>query len=302
MSERIQPVSDASRLDRFLFDPISPVWLGLCRILFFGWLFCWFLPEDLSLVALQPVENWRPILLLRLVGLDQLPNRYPLEILNTVWMGALLMACIGLATRTSCVVSCLIGVYLLGLTHSFWKINHSDAALVISMGILGFSRAGDALSIDMLIQRWRNRPQKLPVPSGEYRWPIQLIRLTLVVVFFAAGVAKLMRGGLEWVFSDNLQTILWYARLTRDTIVSVDPGLPYFGLFCVFAALGAVVLEVICPLALFNRLAAAILIPSLFLLQVGITLIMGDDFTQFAAIYVFWLPWIAFDQSKNPDL
>jgi hypothetical protein len=278
---------------------MAPVWLGTCRILFFGWIFLWFLAEDLSLVALQPVENWRPILLLRLVGLDQLPNRYPLELVSVVWKGALFLACIGLATRTSCALSCVLGVYLLGLTHSFWKINHSDAALVLAMGFLAFSRAGDALSIDRLLQKNSANAEFKIAPSGEYCWPIQIVRLTFIVVFFSAGIAKLLRSGSDWMFSDNLETIIWYASLTRETIASVNLEMPFFGLICIVAAVSSVILEVACPLALFNRLAAAIIIPSLFFLQVGITILMGDDFTQFAALYLFWVPWIALNQSEK---
>ena len=279
-------------LNSFLFFPAPATGLALCRLIFFGWLFCWYFNDDLSLVALQPSQTFRPILLLRGFGMENLPSRELLLILTPIWKGALLMACFGLMTRFSSAVACLLGFYLLGLTHSFYKINHSDGALIFTMAFFAMSRAGDVFSLDRWLAKSGGR-QLPPVPdTGEYRWPIQMARIVFSIVFCWAGITKLINGGTEWMFSENLNNVLWYAKLTRDSIIRLDLSPAFVPAICVLAAAGTVVVEILTPVALFSRKAAMVLIPSLFFMQAGITYIMGDDFTQFASLYLFWLPWL----------
>lgn len=277
--------------NRFLYKPASPYPLAVCRIIFFGWLFLWYLGKDLSMVSYQHEAVWNPVLLIRMFGVEEIPERGTLLPLLFLWRGALLTACLGFMTRFSSLLCCVIGAYLISLTHSFWKINHSDGALVIAMGFFALSKAGDVLSIDSLIRR-KIGGKPLPVrPDAEYRWPIQFVRVLLMVIFFAAGIAKLRNSGLEWVFSENQHTILWYAKLTREPLVDLNLDFPGIGLLCKGMALFALGIELIAPLALFDRRAAAVIVSSLFLLQTGITVLMRDDFTQFAVLYAFWLPW-----------
>ncbi|HYD84395.1 MAG TPA: hypothetical protein VEA63_10085, partial [Opitutus sp.] len=127
-------------------------------------------------------------------------------------------------------------------------------------------------------------------PSGEYTWPIQAVRLAVVLLFLGSGISKLVLGGWPWMFSDNLYNIVSYCQLTRDTPLQIDIQ---SSLFYRTLAVGTVVIELAAPLALFHRASSTIIIPALLGMQIGIRLIMGDNFTQFMSLYLFWVPWMS---------
>jgi hypothetical protein len=114
----------------------------------------------------------------------------------------------------------------------------------------------------------------------------------MVMVFFAAGMAKVMQGGLAWVFSDHFAISL--VQRYYDT---PPPG-NRIGLFVAnhawlarTLAAGAVLTELAIPLALFSRRARLVLPPMLFLMQLGIGVVMNVWFTSFMYVYLFWVPW-----------
>jgi predicted DCC family thiol-disulfide oxidoreductase YuxK len=52
-----------------------------------------------------------------------------------------------------------------------------------------------------------------------------------------------------------------------------------------------VVMETAAPLAIFSRWARVVLVPSLFLMQAGIWVLMGIAFREFLVLYLVWVPW-----------
>jgi hypothetical protein len=288
--------------ERFWFAEASPKPLALLRLLFFGWLFLWYWGYDFRAIALHPEELWQPVHLLRVLGLDCIPSERTLDVLQAAWKTTLLSACVGLASRPSALVACLLGAYLLALTHSFHKINHSDGALVLTMGVLALAPIGDVWSLDRLARRWR-LGERLAAPGfgGEYWWPIQMTRVLLVLVFLGSGISKLVNGGVAWVWSDHLYASVTLLRATRETLLSVR--LPWESHYWLWRALamGTVAIELAAPLALFSPRARLVIIPGLLSLQIGILLLMGDNFTQFMALYLFWIPWSPLLNARATD-
>lgn len=278
------------KIDSFFFSPTHPQYLGVCRILFFGYLSIWFLNYDFSVLARHPEELWYPVIFMQIFQVDQFPSELLLRIAAPIWCLSMFSACIGLFTRTSVFVSVGLGLYLLGVTHSFAKINHGDAGLLFAMGIFLFSRAGDVYSVDRWLQKSAGQSVE---PSGEYLWPIQMIRIVLVLIFFLAGLSKVFGSGLDWVTSEHFSTILVRTQLTREVALPIGSWIASMPSIAMFMAAGALVCELSAPLALFNTWFRRLIIPSLFLMQVGIRLVMGDDFTQFMALYLFWIPWLS---------
>ena len=281
------------RVDRFLFAPASVYPLAICRALFCGWLFLWYLDFDFVAVAYHPASLWEPLWFLRMSGMDGIPSDFSLQVLQILWKVSLLAGCCGLASRVSLTVACVLGFYLLGLTHSFQKVNHSDAGLLMAFGVLAFSRSGDAISLDRLIHRLRDRSgtvERSSAPSGEYRWPMILIQGILVGAMFIAGISKLLACP-SWVFSDNMYHTLVWCQLSRDVPLRLNLEWPWLLWACQLAALGTVIVEILAPLAFINRFLKPFLILGLLAMQVGILVVMGDNFTQFMALYLFWLPW-----------
>lgn len=281
------------RVDSFFFAPEKPQALAICRILFFGYLFFWYWSYDFNSIARHPEEFWYPIFLIEAAGINQIPSANTIAIFAAIWQVGLFLACIGLFTRAGILISLIFGTYLLGLTHSFAKVNHSDAGLMFAIGIFLFSRAGDALSVDRFLRNLRSGNREIVEPSGEYRWPIQMIRIVLVLIFFLAGFAKLWSSGLEWITSDHLATTLIRTQYTREVPIPIAEWIASMPWLCRLLAFSAIFWEVAAPVALFSVWARALIIPSLLGMQIGIRLLMGDDFSQFMALYLFWVPWLA---------
>lgn len=279
--------------NRFWFAPGAATTLGTCRVLFFGTLFLWQLPHDMSPWGAYSSVFWMPIWLFDTVGLPPLSPQ-TLAWLQLVWKVALLLSAVGLFTRASMAVSFLVGTYLLGLPHNFGQTQHFDTLVVFAMGALALSRAGDACSLDAMRLGVVRRRANPPRDSGEYTWPIRFVWVAMALAFGAAGVAKLRHSGLEWVFSDNLALLL----LRQQYHLSDGEPLTRWGIWvanhaAVAKSMAAVALatETLFPLALFSRRARLVLVPAGLVFLAGIRVLMGPTFEQFMMCYAFWLPW-----------
>ena len=169
---------------RYWFAPSSAANLGFCRVLFFGGIFGLYVGRDF--IGWAEISNafWMPISLFRHFHLTVLPSP-ALSVVSVIWKVALGLSAIGLFTRSSTVMSFILGLYLLGVPHNFGKTNHADALIILTIGILAVSRCGDGWSIDqMLRNRWSRRPiWQSRSASGEYTWPIRLIWVLMALVF-----------------------------------------------------------------------------------------------------------------------
>jgi len=266
-------------------------------MLFFSLMLFFFRGRDLSAWGDVSKVFWRPVGVVALLHVPVLPQP-AMAAIAAAWKVLLIASAVGLFTRFATAGAFVLGAYLIAIPESFGKIHHADAILVWAMAAFALSRSGDGWSLDALIRAAR-RPEDAanpPAARGEYTWPIRMMWLVMSIIFFNAGVSKLRHSGLAWVTSDVLATYfihsnygigrpagpptsewgLWFAR---------HPALfrPMAGLSLLF--------ELSLPLALFSRWARRIVVPGVFALQVGITLLMGPDFLRFAFCYLFWVPW-----------
>ncbi len=278
-------------LRRFFFEPTSPVDLGVCRVLFFANLLRLYGPRDYALWADVPAVLWIPTSFFDGLGLS-LPPAAVLAVLGAVWKVALVLGCLGLFTRPSVMTAFILGVYLLGLPQNFGKISHRPGLLVLILGILAFSRCGDAWSLDRWIRRRRGAAGEAELPwSGEYRWPIRQICVVMALVFMTAGVAKLRGEG--WIASDDLRWVFITHHYYPDReLPSWGLSLAQWSGLCMALAAATVFIEAAAPLALVSRPLALVIVPGLFLMQLGNAVLLGvhRDF-PWAVCYAFWVPW-----------
>ena len=281
---------------RFWFAPASPWRLGLCRAGFFGSFYILFLTStDLRWYALFPPGFYQPhSFFFRLVL--PTPTWDVFSWLVTAFEISVILAALGLLTRLATTTAFVLGLYVLGLQFNYGYLHWAHAIVPIVTGILALSPCGDALSVDARIRRAAKGTVK--GPGGQYRWPIQLVRVVFVAVFLAAGLSKLRQAGLEWVLSDTLRNYFlenqyvfrsegargWSHGLADWLIVR--PGL------CKVFAATALGVELTSPAALFSRCARGWLIPLLFLFQVGNALLLYQDFLfAYLGLYLFWMSW-----------
>ncbi len=275
---------------RFWFEPAPAATLGVCRFLFFLGVLVFQLPGDVAAWTDVPTKSfYRPIPLFKLLNLPHFSHGM-VTWFEFVWIVSLVMNCIGFLTRWSVTVSLVLGIYLLGLPNNFGKTGHGDAILVLTMGILALSRCGDAWSVDSLVRAARGVAN--PQASGEYRWPIRMVWVLMSIVFFASGVAKLRRSGLEWITSDNMAIVLLQHQYNFfKPPLRLGFYIARFGWLCHAIAGGTVLLELTFPVVLFVGFLRKFIVPLTLLMQLGIGLLMGVWFTQFLFCYLFWVPW-----------
>jgi hypothetical protein len=273
---------------RFWFTPVAAFNLGVSRALFFGCLFLIYVGEDFSQWSTVSSAYWIPIPLFTALHLEPL-GAATLQSLQLIWRAALVFSALGILSRASMTVAFALGLYLLGLPHNFGQTYHFDALLVIAMGILACSRAGDAFSVDA----WLSDPAA-PAVSSEYTWPIRAIWVAMSLVFFAAGLAKLRYGGIEWVTSQNMSILLTralYHVSDADPLTRAGLWIARHHALSSAVAAAAVTIEVAFPLALVSRKARVVLVPAAFGMLIGIRALMGPTFGGFLVANVFWVPW-----------
>lgn len=281
----------------FWFAPTTPTNLGIGRMLLFGLTLWFYWPIDYTVWgtdSLDPAFANHPIFLFRFLHLAVTPVK-TIAILEFVWKLGLFMSCIGLFTRFINKVTFLVGLYVMALPNNFGKTGHGDAVLVLAMFVMALSKCGDGWSMDALIRAWiRRDPRGSAKPaSGEYRWPVRMVWLLSAMVFFGAGVTKLRWSGLAWVTSDNLSNTImqhYYGSISR-TPSGLGLWVAQHKLLCKIIAGMTILIEIGFPLALFSKAARWVLVPAMFLAQVGIYQLMGVLFLQFMFVYAFWVPW-----------
>lgn len=278
---------------RFWFEPVSPDNLGICRILFFGALFLFYFLRDFSVWSEVSPAFWMPVDLFKFGHLS-VASASLLTIIQVVWKIALLFSCVGLFTRVSTLTALIFGAYLIGLAHNFGKVQHDDAIIAISTGVMALSRCGDSFSIDAMIRKARQSQSAQAEQSGEYTWPVRLICVLFALALFSAGISKLRHGGIDWILSESLAILLvrhHYHVSDADPLVLWGLNLAQHPFLYKTLALLTVAGEVCYPLALFSFRARWILVPLMLLIQVGIRVVMGPSFNQFLICNLFWVPW-----------
>jgi len=243
-----------SRWHAFWFAPASAQGIGVCSFLFFGCLLWVAWPAGASSWAEIPETLLMPIDAFVVLRLPIAPS-WLLAWMAAPWAIALALCCLG---------------------------------LVVVLGVLACARTAGGFSLGRLLRGRAAAP-----PSGEYQWPLHIVQLAMCWVFFAAGVAKLRRGGLEWMSAESFRAILllYHYQLDRD-LPSIGLDVADIPWLCTLLAVATVGLELGAPLAFVSRRARSVLIPGLLLFQLANAFLVGvHRSVPFSALYAFWVPW-----------
>lgn len=185
---------------------------------------------------------------------------------------ALICALIGLLPRVACFIAGIAIYHLAPLETVIWTPDPVARGLTlapIALLLMAFSRSGDALTLF-------RRPERRE-PSWEYGWPVRLVQVLVVQVFFFAGVGKLMQSGFAWAAADNIRRYLLLMNLSPEVGVFTSLGLwiADHPLLCGLIGAGTLAFELSFPLALFFRRLLVVYVPVAVLFQVGILVTMN---------------------------
>ncbi len=277
---------------QFWFAP-APVWpLGLCRVCFFASFYGLYLVRwDQRVYAFFPDGFFQPR------SFFAWPSLAPVSDTTLAWLVtgfecAVILAALGLLIRLATATSFVLGLYVIGYQFNYGYLHWAHAVVPIVMGVFALAPSGDALSLDAWIRKRTMRD------GGQYRWPIQLVRLIFVSVFLAAGLSKLRAAGLAWVTSDTLRNYILENQYVFHHAAAISWGRPLADWlvlhpdWCRVLAGLSLALELSAPAALISRRARTLLIPALFVFQVGNALLLYQDFFfAYLGLYAFWVPW-----------
>lgn len=143
------------------------------------------------------------------------------------------------------------------------------------------------LSLSLSLVNWKNPSQKQFVNF------IIFVRIIYVSVFFSAALTKILTSGVHWFDPETIRTWMLYNKIFfyRDlpfkkeivTWIFEWDAIPTAMALCAF------VLEILSPLAIFNRRAKNIIIPCLFVFQFLAYYILNPLFWEFIILYFFWI-------------
>jgi predicted DCC family thiol-disulfide oxidoreductase YuxK len=129
------------------------------------------------------------------------------------------------------------------------------------------------------------------VPRSFRTTPLLYSQLLLAIIYFGAGLAKVIRGGPGWVAPDNLSRII----LERNELnaMPVDVGywvIQYPGLVSLLAV-GTIVLELGLLVALLARLPVWPVVVGIVGMHLAILPIMGMFFFDPLVLFALFVPW-----------
>ena len=186
-----------------------------------------------------------------------------------------------------------LGVLLVTTYRSSWgQILWFEILMLLHLIVIALSPAADAVSLD---DRRRGRPD---VRAGQrYGWPVLLVSVITVVTYLIAGIAKFRYGGTAWVDGDVLRNHVAFSAARLEVLGASSSPLaePFLRTPVVAAvfAVGAVVLELGAPMALFGGRVAAVWAAATWAMHVVIALTMfvvfpyplvGAAFASFFAV------------------
>jgi hypothetical protein len=264
-------------------------------------------------LAAFPDFMYAPLVVLRVMTLP-LGWRYrPPEDLIVVayWLTLAVgvLALVGYRTTLSLLVFTAGNLFLQAYQYSFHEIHHSEAIVMITLGLLALSPAGHALSVDDLLRRLRAVDGGLRVPpdplSGESRfarWPLLVVRWMFALIYLSAGFHKLASSGLDWM---NGWTLRYY--MVQDSMrwgsnvagtvpeYSTEPGvglwIGQYQTLATIASWGSILFETTFWVVLVVPRLALLFLPIGLGFHLAVYLIQRAPFLSFMWLYAVFVPW-----------
>lgn len=209
-----------------------------------------------------------------------------------IW-GALFIAGAFARVAFACLAA---GVFAWALLYTTTTTYHTFSALLLTLGVLLWSRWSDAWSVDA----WRRDHVRRASPK-EYGYTLWAPGLVLGVVFAAAAVAKLRGAGVAWILNGTVK----YHFLSDSPQALVDWGLwigrsPSLSVALSFGAIAVETLVVVGVLlgAYRYRLLAGIAAGCLLL---GFWLLQGLFWPGWWMLLLSFLPWHLVDSLIHPE-
>ena len=221
----------------------------------------------------QAQAFYAPILPYRILHLP-FPAQHWLLTFFLLFLLANMAILINFKAFLSSVVSVFFFVLLQGYMYCFHKLDHTYATLTYV-----------ALLIPILAWYYEKTIQNNETKA--VIWPWRLIQISIALVYFQAGLEKLLIGGLEWFQPQNFRAYL-YMHPTQ-----LGDWLSQSDFWCVSLPLGAMMLQLGFISIIFYPKSKWLLIPVGILFHLGTYLLLGIGwyYSPWMLVYVFLIDW-----------
>lgn len=273
--------------NNFWFNEVNNTNLIVFRfiLLTLGALFQWYITNVNNMIEINPETfylTWQPISFYKFF--DNPISYQMLAILRYIWLASSFLAGFGFLYNYLIIISFISGVIFLGHDYNFGTVGHSNHLYIMSIGILAISSIFEKLNP---IKKELNQ-----IKCVDYNWPLLLIKMYIVYMYFILGFEKLWYGGgLSWAFSES-----FYLRIFTNPQVTpfghwVLEQPIYISQF--FAAFALFVIELGAPLALINRSFNFIFVILWTLFHVMVTQSFGNHYGFYSQIfcYMVFVDW-----------
>lgn len=273
--------------ERFWFRPGSAKNLAMARIVFATTSLWVLASRDFAGISALPAEFWSGIPASTRWRFLVFGGHPSLE-RGLQWIAAIALVCvvIGVFPRLFSLVAGLLLYHLAPLESIIWTNSPYARGLTISvlaLLTLSFSRCDDCWTL------LASRRRKTLHASGDYTWPIRLVQVFLVQVYFFSGYSKLFFAGWKWASGSNLRNWLLYFNEADQSRVFHSLGVWFAARPAICSAIGAatLALELGFVTVLFSSHARRVLVPIVALFHVGILLSMNLVFLNVPQLLVF---------------
>ncbi|HRO67544.1 MAG TPA: HTTM domain-containing protein [Pseudobdellovibrionaceae bacterium] len=267
-------------MKRWLFYPERPQTLALVRIVMMSCALL-FLSRDLVQYESQ-LATPSPFQLKGIFMLLPFPlGNGSLRALHALWIVSCFTALIGYRTRFFLFLAFFSGLFVHGYGYNFTRTYHHSQTYLQLILVLALTPCAAAWSLEA-------RFRKAPPPSDRFSWGLRLGQFVVVLFYTATGVAKLLRSGWEWAFSES--AAYWLAMSPERTLLG-DWLLRQPPFLLRALALGVLCVELFSPLALLSRRLSFVFLGAWTLMHVGIYATMGTHGKFFVLIpcFIFFL-------------
>ncbi|MBE9129030.1 MULTISPECIES: hypothetical protein [unclassified Coleofasciculus] len=265
----------------------TPETLGAIRILTCGFLLASALWEDLVSSALLPEEmrvfmGTLDIFYALPIGFERfVESQAALQVFKWLTVSLLFLGMIGWQTRFVIPAGAFCYYLFGGIIRHYEHFGHSGIVPLYLLVVLSFTPCGDGLSVDRLWKIFRGKA----VPDADeyspvYGWSRYACWVVMGQVYLAAGLSKLLNGGLFWWNADNMRQIIFKDALNParvdwglglHLVLAPDILFILLGIVGFFGELGYVSV-------LFSRVARRIFPILMMMMHIGIFLLQNVAF------------------------
>jgi hypothetical protein len=272
---------------RFWFEPGSPQNLAAARIVFAVTSLWVLVSRDFAGISGLPAEFWSEVpASVRWRFLDFAGHPFLERALERTAAVALVCVIVGVLPRLSCFLAGVLLYHLAPLESIVWTNSPYARGLTISvlaLLTLSFSPCGDCWTLLSSSER------KQADSASDYTWPIRLIQVFFVQIYFFSGYSKIFYAGWRWASPSNMRSWMLYFSEADQTRVfhSLGAWIAARPVICGVIGVGTLLFELGLFTVLFSKTARRLLIPLVAVFHLGILLSMNLVFLNVPQLLIF---------------